>query len=348
MRSIISFLINWNSLSYTLKAVESLLGQSIPPHSIFILDNNSNNFEGEKLQQHFANTPQVKVFLSAENLGFAKGMNYLVAQALKKENPEFLFFLNNDAIADEGWIEALLNCHKETGSQLITSKMLQLSQPELIDNIGHTFLNTGEVIPTGHNQKASKFTTRQKTIGASGGAMFVTNKLWQQLGGFDEHFFVGYEDADFGLRAFLTGHDIYFEPKAIVKHKMGASIKKMFNYTYTLTQFRNINYAYFKLMPTSFLVINFPFFIIKQLIVFLMNLLFLRFKFLKVMLHSTWLLFTKDLKVIKKARKEFYATQVLKRSWWEIQKASTFFLWFDIKRFWRFMILREKNQFEKY
>jgi hypothetical protein len=60
------------------------------------------------------------------------------------------------------------------------------------------------------------------------------------------------------------------------------------------------------------------------------------------------LLFTKDWKIAMKARKKFYRNNQVIRTVFEIQKQTTFFLWFDIKRFWKFIVLREKNQFEKY
>jgi GT2 family glycosyltransferase len=337
-------IINWNSIIDTLDCVKSIKDDA----EILILDNNSNNFEGEQLNSHFDKDNQVSVFLSAENMGFAKGCNFIFEKALKKTNPDFFLLLNNDAIAEGNWSINLINCAWQTQSSLITSKMVQMDNPALLDNVGHTFLNTGEVLPTGHGLFKQEFNLRTKTIGACGGACLISKELYQKIGGYDEHFFVGYEDAEYGLRAFLTGHDIYFEPTAIVHHKMGASIKKIFDYNYTLTQFRNINYTVLKLMPFSYLFINLPFYFFKTLMVFMMNLIFLRGKFLKVMLHSYWLLFTKDWKIAMKARKKFYRNNQVIRTVFEIQKQTTFFLWFDIKRFWKFIVLREKNQFEKY
>ncbi len=340
----VTLIINFNGYEDTLKCIKSIKGDD----AIYILDNNSNNFEGELLKANFKNDHRVTVFLSDENLGFAKGCNFLFEKALNKSNPDYFLLLNNDAIADPHWAKNLINCSVEMKSGLVTSKMIQMDKPARLDNVGHTFLNTGEILPTGHGMPEIQFNTRTKTIGACGGACLISKELYQQIGGYDAHFFVGYEDAEYGLRAFLTGHDIYYEPTAIVHHKMGASIKKIFDYNYTLTQFRNINYTVLKLLPLSYLILNFLFFIFKTLLVFIMNLVFLRGKFLKVMLHSYWMLFTKDWNVAMKARKEFYQSNKIKRSLFEIQKQTTFFLWFDLKRFWEFIVLREKNQFEKY
>jgi len=315
---------------------------------IYLLDNNSDNFEGEELLKFYSNNTAVKIFISAENLGFAKGTNFLIKKAQTTENPNYFLLFNNDAVANKDWVTQIKSSAKEKNCSLISSKIIQIDNKLLLDNVGHLMLNTGEIIPIGHNQPESNFTQRKKVIGACGGACLISNALLQEIGSFDEHFFVGYEDAEFGLRAFLTGNDIYFEPAAIVHHKMGASIKKIFDYNYTLSQFRNINYTVLKLMPLSFLFFNFPFYLFKTTMVFLMNLLFFRGKFIKVMLHSYWKLLTTDFKVALKARKVFYRNHKIKRSFLELNKATTFFLWFDIKRFWMFMILGKKNQFEKY
>lgn len=344
MNQISTLIINYNGIDDTLACIKSLSGDQY----IFMLDNNSNNFEGEQLKDFYRNNKNIKVFISAENLGFAKGTNFLIEKANKVQDVDYFLLLNNDAVALKNWSKNLVNCALETNSGLVTSKMIQLSNTKLLDNVGHTFLNTGEVLPTGHGLSENQFNLKTKTIGACGGACLISKELYQKIGGYDEHFFVGYEDAEYGLRAFLTGHDIYFEPTAIVHHKMGASIKKIFDYNYTLTQFRNINYTVLKLMPFSYLVLNFPFYLFKTLMVFIMNLVFLRGKFLRVMLHSYWLLFTKDWGVAMKARRKFHQSNEVTRSLIEIQKQTTFFLWFDFKRFWKFIILRQKNQFEKY
>lgn len=345
---IIFIVINYNGISDTKNAIESLLSSIEDNYLIYLLDNNSDNFEGEKLKDYYQGEPKVKVFLSAENLGFAKGTNFLINKALKSEEAQYFLLLNNDATATNDWSKNLIQCAEETQSELVTSKIIQAANHKLLDNVGHLILNTGEVIPIGHNEPEVNFNQRKKVIGACGGACLISANLYQKIGGFDEHFFVGYEDAEFGLRAYLTGHDIYFEPKAIVYHQMGASIKKIFDYNYTLTQFRNINYTVLKLMPSSYLVINFPSYLIKTLLVFVMNLVFFRKKFIKVMLHAYWKLFTTDFKVALKARKQFYQSQQGTRNFFEIQAVTTFFLWFDIKRFWKFMVLGKPNQFEKY
>src|SRR5690606_19625449 len=145
--------------------------------------------------------------------------------------------------------------------------------------------------------------------------------------------FVGYEDAEFGFRAFVTGHKQVFEPTAIVYHKMSESIKKIFDYNYTLRIQSDIFYSYFKLMPTWFLIINLPFFIFKYFTVFIIDVVFLRIKFLKVLFHSFFkLIFTNRIKIIK-ARNKFQKFNSVKLSWWKIQQQTVFFLWFDAKRF---------------
>lgn len=341
------FVINFNGFADTIEAVNSLLAQTIPTQ-IFLLDNNSDNFEGENLKSYFAENNNIHVFLSAQNLGFAKGCNYLLQKSLTIQTPEFVLLLNNDAITEPNWVENLVISAQKNKADAVASKMIQFRNRKLLDNAGHFMLNTGEVIPVGHGEPIDFHNQTKEVVGACGGACLYRYKMIEQIGFFDEHFFVGYEDAEFGLRALICGYKQVYEPTAIVYHKMSESIKKIFDYKYTLRIQSDIFYSYFKLMPLGFLWVNLPFFVFKYFTVLVIDVLFFRVKFLKVLFNSFFkLIFTNRIKIIK-ARNKFQKFNSVKLSWWKIQQQTVFFLWFDAKRFVKYVILRNPTQFEKY
>jgi GT2 family glycosyltransferase len=342
-------IVNFNGIDDTIAAVNSCIQQQGASTFVWILDNASDNLEGEMLQAHFAENTLVKVLLSAENLGFGKACNLLFQKALAHSNFDFVALLNNDAIADKNWLQELYKAAMEENADMVSSKMIQMALPHLMDNAGHLFLNTAEVVPKAYDLPEKNFTGRFVNAGACGGAALYSAQMLKEIGFFDPYFFVGYEDAELGLRGMLCGYKSVFEPRAVVQHKMGASIKKVFNYHYSLGIQKDIFYTYLKLMPLPFLLLNLPFFLFKYGAVWLMNLVFFRWKFFKVLSVATWHTVYGERKSWQKARTQFYGTHGKRViSTWAIWKQSTFFLWYDMGRFWKYIILRNKMQFEKY
>jgi hypothetical protein len=64
------------------------------------------------------------------------------------------------------------------------------------------------------------------------------------------------------------------------------------------------------------------------------------------MSHAIWLTLTRERKKILQSRREFFAKHrpVSSRS---VLKKQTFFLWFDIQRFWKYVVLRRPTTFER-
>jgi GT2 family glycosyltransferase len=53
---------------------------------------------------------------------------------------------------------------------------------------------------------------------ASGAALVIRREVWEELGGFDESYFLYGEDLELGLRLWLSGHAVGIEPRALVVH----------------------------------------------------------------------------------------------------------------------------------
>jgi glycosyltransferase involved in cell wall biosynthesis len=65
----------------------------------------------------------------------------------------------------------------------------------------------------------------------TGSAMLVRTSLFAELGGFDERYFMFYEDVDLGWRLNLLGHRVRYVPTSIVYHKHHASMKEFGEYS---------------------------------------------------------------------------------------------------------------------
>lgn len=335
-------ILNWNGIDDTVKSVNSVLNQSYKNLKIFLADNNSANNEGLKLEKLFGNNEKITVLRFNNNYGFTKAHNLIFQEYILNENYSYVVLLNNDAFAHKDWLKTLMDNVVKTKANIISSKMIQYFDKYLLDNAGHLMLNTAEIVPIGYDASINKHVKPNTNFGACGGACLYDVKMLNKIGVFDTNFTTGYEDAELGARAVVCGYNSVYEPKAIVHHKGGQSLMKIRNEAYHIQIQRNIFYSYFKLMPLFLILINLPFFIVKYSLVLIIDIVFRRRKYFNRMWKAIKYTIFLDRKKIAKARKEFHNKNKTISSI-SIMRKMTFFLWFDIKRFYKYIILKPEH-----
>ena len=340
-------ILNWNGWIDTHECLEALLQQSIQNFVVYLVDNGSEDGSQENLKKFYGKNPKIKLILNRENLGFTKGNNLILSTyILPNPTYQYAILLNNDAVPTSTWLENLIQSAKKNDAAMVSSKMVDYYEPDKMDNAGHMMLNTGEILPIGHGELISQYDRGFENMDPCAGAGLYTTKMLKDIGIFDEHFNTGYEDAELGIRAVVSGYKCWYEPKAVVYHKMGQSIKKIFNYDYSLMIQRHILYSYFKLTPTKGIILTIPSFIFKYATMFFINTLFWRKRFLKIMFESIGGT-VKNFKRIQAARKAFYKDRQTIGTL-GLFKKQTFFLIFDIKRFYKYFILRKRSALDVY
>ena len=327
-------ILNWNGLEDTKECMTSVLRMTGQPFEVILVDNGSEPAERREMKRIFGGRDDITLVLNDENKGFTHGNADIVKEILERtEVPPFIALLNNDTVVTTNWITALVSSADNNDADVISSKMINYFDRSKIDNVGHFMLNTGEILPRGHGQKISSFDIPEENIGACGGAVLYRTKMIQEIGFFDPFFDTGYEDAEFGLRAKLVGYKCYFEPEAIIYHKISQSIKKIMDDRYLQRVQINIFYTFFKLMPKSFIVVNLPIIILKYLAWVLIGIFALQFKLIVLHGHTVWRFFKNDLKVVIKERKLFFENNKLIPAYQRTLKSpALFFLGPDIYR----------------
>ena len=341
-------ILNWNGWEDTLECLGALMEQSVQNFTIYLVDNGSKDESVVQLKKYCVANPKIKLILNQENLGFTRGNNSILKDYILS-NPayKYVVLLNNDTVPNEDWLENLVQSAEENNADIVSSKMIDYFEPEKMDNAGHMMLNTGEILPIGHGKPVDNYTRGFENMGACAGAALYSTDMLRDIGIFDEHFNTGYEDAELGARAVVTGYKCWFEPTAIIHHKMGQSIKKIFNYDYSLMIQKHILYSYFKLMPFAVILIMIPFFLIKYTLMLIIGLLFWRLKYLKIMFQVVKGTLWDDFSIIIHARKNFYSRKKRIPSIAILPKL-TFFLWFDIMRFYKYFIKNQLSSFDVY
>lgn len=235
-------LVNFRGASDTITAIEHLRNLDWPSAllEIVVVENASGDDSAQRI--HDA-APDVKLVVSKINSGFAGGSNL----GVKASSGEFVAFLNNDARPDAGWIRHAVSKFTESATVgAVASKVLDWDG-KLVDYIGSAMTwygmgykpHTAQPIPHGPDPA-------REVLFGTGAAMFVRRSVFDELGGFDERYFMFFEDVDLGWRLNLLGWRFVYEPKSLAFHKHHASMKAFGSHKETYLLERNALFTLYK------------------------------------------------------------------------------------------------------
>lgn len=282
--------------------------------------------------------------MNEENLGFTIGNNRAMEQILNEY--EYIVLLNNDTELDENWLENLVAGAIKNNLDIEGSKLVNFFDREKIDNIGHTFLNTGEVLPYGTAFNPNNLNGLAYNAGACAAAILLSTKMLKDIGMFDEYFNTGYEDVELSLRALLLGYNVATNLDAIVYHKVSVSVEKIRSYEYSLRIYKSILYTYFKLMPWQVILLNFPFMITKYVGLIVIGIVLRRKLLYEIPIKAMYHVFKNDTRIIKKQRKDIQSKR--KMSVFNILKLQKFFLKYYWEYFVKYIIGKKKTVLERH
>jgi GT2 family glycosyltransferase/glycosyltransferase involved in cell wall biosynthesis len=235
-------LVNFRGAPDTIEAIRGLGELDWPSDrlEIVVVENASGDDSAAVIA---AAAPQVVLVRSATNLGFAGGCNLGVSRS----TGEFVAFLNNDARPDRRWVaEAVAKFDSSPRVGAVASKVLDWEGTR-VDFIGAglTWFGMGYKPLTGEIFQSSMPESESVLFG-TGSAMFVRRSVFDELGGFDESFFMFFEDVDLGWRLNLLGHRYAYAPLSIAFHKHHASMDKFGSFKETYLLERNALYCMYK------------------------------------------------------------------------------------------------------
>ncbi len=193
-----------------------------------MVDNHSTDGSVESVRRDF---PQVKLLCLPENKGFAAGVN----QGAEVANGDFFFFLNNDAFLLE-------DSPKILAELMQADRSIGVCGPKLIGGEGSFQLSFGfdpspisewklrkmhKRLRAGDRSFSikleSRYSRETEVDWVTGGALMVRKETFRRVGGFDETFFMYFEDADFCRRIRQLGLKTLYVPTSKVVHIGGQS-----------------------------------------------------------------------------------------------------------------------------
>jgi GT2 family glycosyltransferase len=244
-------IVTWNGLQY----LEACLGAAASQEGIntetILVDNKSTDGTLAYVRERF---PWVRVVALPENRGFAGGNNAGVREA----RGHYVALLNNDAVPQPGWLKALLSgVNEEAGFALVTSRIVYMHDPELIDSAGDGMLLAGGAFKRHHGARVEAASESGEVFGVCGAACLLPRRVFEELGGFDEDFFVSHEDVDLSYRARLLGYRCRYVADAVVRHHGSVTIGRVSDFAIFHGQ-RNLEWLYVKNTPMPLLLTTLP------------------------------------------------------------------------------------------
>jgi O-antigen biosynthesis protein len=201
---------------------------------IIVVDNNSTDRSRAYLEPVF---PQVKFIWNETNVGFAMANN----QALAAAKGEFVLFLNPDTILPEDCITkciSFLNEHPAAGALGIrmvdgSGKFLKESKRAFPSPLTSLFKLSGLARLFPHSKLFARYhlghlpeNENHEVDVLAGAFMMIPKKVLDEIGNFDERFFMYGEDVDLSFRIQQAGYKNYYFSESTIIHFKGESTKR--------------------------------------------------------------------------------------------------------------------------
>lgn len=222
-------IVSYNTRVLLLRCLEALYQDLGPGEAdVWVVDNGSTDGSCESVAAEF---PQVRILANAKNRGFGAANN----QAMARCTGRFVLLLNSDAFLRRGAVQASIE-------YLVAHPRVAVVGPKLFHADGtpqpscHRFptparawlenLWLSAVVPPDSKYGDHRLWKhdREKLVDwVVGACLLVRREVIEELGGFDEEFFMYSEETDWQKRMTNAGWRIGFTPRAEVTHLGGAS-----------------------------------------------------------------------------------------------------------------------------
>jgi GT2 family glycosyltransferase len=209
-------ILNFNGKRYLEKCLSALESQTYRDFEVIVVDNASSDGSVDYLEAHF---PSARIVENEKNLGFAGGTN----SGIRLAKGEYILTLNNDTQVDRRFLECLVEAmQSDKSAGMCASKMLL---PDgRINSAGICLSRSGAAWDRGmFEPDCGQYDHQQEIFGACAGAALYRKEMLDEIGLFDEDFFLYMEDVDLAFRAKLAGWKCIYIPEAVVYHHHGGT-----------------------------------------------------------------------------------------------------------------------------
>lgn len=215
-------IVAYNSENFIDKCISSVIKNLQSGGEIIVIDNSSTDGTVSELEKFGS---KIKLIKSTENLGFAKACN----KAAKEASGDYLFILNPDTQLDKPILDDLVSFYEDIPEVGIVAPKLIMADGKVqqsvkkLPTIWGAFKEYILGVKNAYSQYIPAGDQPTEVEMVYGAAMLIKRDLFEKLGGFNEQFFLYYEDADLCKRVREVGKRIYYYPKVSLIHLVGAT-----------------------------------------------------------------------------------------------------------------------------
>lgn len=293
--------LNWNGKKFLKDCLDSLKKLTYPSLEVIVVDNNSTDGSSEFVKRNY---PKFTLIENKRNYGFAGGNNI----GFHASGGEYVLFLNNDTVVTPSFLEPLVqNCEKDPKIGCVQPQIRLIDNKSTLDQVGSYLSFVGFLYHYGYKKKYSEKTygKQREIFSAKGACILLPRKVFEEIGLFDEDFFIFFEETDLCFRVWLSGRKVLYEPKSLIYHVVGGDTTASDKYKYErriYLIFKNTNCSYLKNFGTRNFLTVYPIFAVVQICIFILFLMKLRFDLTRAIVKAYWWNIT-NLKSTLKKRK---------------------------------------------
>lgn len=196
------------------ECLRSLDAQTWRDFEVIVVDNS-----GKGLARGLAASRWARIIENDHNAGFGAAIN----QGLRASSAPYLATLNDDAAAHPGWLAALVAALAARPDAGMCASQVRLAGEDLLDSAGMLICADGSSKQRGHRQPLTRYARPEEVLLPSASAALYRRAMLDEIGGFDQDFFLYSEDTDAGLRARWAGWKCLYVPAAVVDHRYSYS-----------------------------------------------------------------------------------------------------------------------------
>lgn len=250
-RDVSVVIVTLNGRRHLERCLRALAEQRGVEFETILVDNASTDDSVSFVRKAF---PRARVVAETRNLGFAGGNN----SGFRASSRPYVAFLNNDTEPAPDWLLALRRAFDaQPWAGFVTSRLVYMHDRSIIDSAGDGLTRAGGAYKRGHGQPADRFLRSCEVFGACGAAFMIRREVFEELGGFDEDFFLSHEDVDLSYRARLRGYRCWYAADAVVAHTGSGTLGRVSRQAVFHGQ-RNLEWVYLKNTPAVLLLRTLP------------------------------------------------------------------------------------------
>jgi len=193
-------------------------GRLVEAFDVILVDNGSTDNSVEAVKAKF---PDTEILALAENRGFAAGCNVGLRRALEA-GADYVLLVNNDATVAPDMLVRLIEVAERRGDAgLLGPVVYRFDEPDRVWSAGYRErpITLSAQPPAGQSNGDAPYEVDR----LYGAGLLIRRSVLEEVGLFDERFFMYYEDADLCRRVQEAGYRLLVVPAARMWHKVSAS-----------------------------------------------------------------------------------------------------------------------------